>query len=279
MNTRLLLLLATAFIGASCAERPLTKPIVDSAFVPQEYKLVWNDEFDSAQRSLPDTAKWRYEVGGGGWGNAELQYYVPAVLAKDTVAFVDGGILHLRVLMPNEPVEGYRYLSARMNTVQSWKYGYFEARMQLPKGVGTWPAFWMLPEEFKQWPLDGEIDIMEHVGSHPDSIHITTHTTRYNHSIGTQKTSITVVNNVQSEFHIYALEWTPEEIKGYIDGVLLYQFPNDGTGNKETWPFDVPFILKLNQAVGGGLGGMKGVDDTCFPATFLIDYVRVYQKK
>lgn len=277
MKVKLVILLAAVAVGAACTERPVAKTVVDSAYVPKEYKLVWNDEFDSPVHSLPDTSKWKYEVGGGGWGNAELQYYVPGVHGTDTVAYLNGGALHIKALIPTEPVEGCKYLSARMNAAQSWKYGYFEARMKLPKGMGTWPAFWMLPEEFKNWPLDGEIDIMEHVGSHPDSIHITTHTKRYNHGIGTQKSSITVINGVQDEFHVYGLEWTPQELKGYIDGVLRYQFQNDGTGNKETWPFNVPFCLKLNQAVGGMMGGTKGVDDTCYPAVFEIDYVRVYQ--
>lgn len=277
MKIKLVILLATVAAGVACSERPVAKPVVNSTYVPNGYKLVWNDEFDSPDCSLPDTTKWRYETGGGGWGNAELQYYVPAVHGTDTVAYLHGGVLHIKALMPHAPIEGCKYLSARMNTTQSWKYGYFEARMKLPKGVGTWPAFWMLPEECKNWPLDGEIDIMEHVGSHPDSVHITTHTQRYNHSIGTQKSAITVINGVQDDFHVYGLEWTPQELKGYIDGVLRYQFPNDGTGNKETWPFDVPFCLKLNQAVGGGMGGTKGVDDTCYPAIFEIDYVRVYQ--
>ena len=279
MNVKLLVLLTIVVAtGTACTERPVTKPVVNSAFVPQEYKLIWNDEFESVDRSLPDTSKWKYEVGGGGWGNAELQYYVPAVYETDTVAYLDGGILHIKTLIPDKPVEGYNYLSARMNTTQSWKYGYFEARIKLPEGVGTWSAFWMLPEDFKNWPLDGEIDIMEHVGSHPDSIHISAHTERYNHSIGTQQTSITVIDKAQDDFHVYGLEWTPQEIKGYIDGVLCFRFQNDGTGNKETWPFDVPFCVKLNQAVGGGMGGTKGVDNTCYPAIFQIDYVRVYQK-
>lgn len=279
MNTKQWLLGVIVAAGAACTDAPQTKPVAHSTYVPQEYQLVWNDEFDSNGCTLPDTTEWRYETGGGGWGNAEQQYYVPAVHDTDTVAFLNDGILHIRVVMPREPVEGHKYLSARMNTRTAWKYGYFEARMKLPKGVGTWPAFWMLPEEFDNWPLDGEIDIMEHVGSHPDSIHISTHTQRYNHSIGTQQTAITVINGVQDDFHVYGLEWTPQEIKGYIDGILRFRFQNDGRGDKETWPFDAPFIVKLNQAVGGFMGGLKGVDDACFPATFQIDYVRVYQKE
>lgn len=279
MDLKNLILLGTmVLIGSSCAERPAEHRTTDSAFVPKGYRLVWNDEFESAYPALPDTSKWEYDTGGGGWGNAELQYYVPAVYHTDTVALLDKGMLNIIALMPHEPLEGHTYLSARMNTKQSWKYGYFEARMMLPEGRGTWPAFWMLPKSFEHWPLDGEIDIMEHVGSHPDSIHISTHTQKYNHALGTQKTSITVVKNAQDEFHVYGLEWTENDIKGYIDGTLCFRLSNDGKKDKETWPFDAPFRLILNQAVGGWFGGQKGVDESCFPAAFRIDYVRVYQK-
>lgn len=120
MNVKLLVLLTIVVAtGTACTERPVAKSVVNSAFVPQEYKLIWNDEFESVDRSLPDTSKWKYEVGGGGWGNAELQYYVPAVYETDTVAYLDGGILHIKTLIPDKPVEGYNYLSARMNATQS----------------------------------------------------------------------------------------------------------------------------------------------------------------
>lgn len=177
-----------------------------------------------------------------------------------------------------QPIDGYKYASARMNTRQAWKYGYFEGRMKLPIGIGTWPAFWMLPQDFEQWPLDGEMDIMEHVGSHPDTVHVTMHMEEYNHMKGTQKTSVNFVKGVQSEFHIYALEWTPNYIHGYIDGKQCFTFANDQKGDKKTWPFNVPFLIKLNMAIGGTLGGKLGVDDSCFPAQFEIDYIRVYQK-
>lgn len=279
MNVKNLILLGTmTLISSTCAVHQTKKQTTDSAFVPKGYKLVWNDEFESSYSALPDTSIWDYDTGGDGWGNAELQYYVPAIHTTDTVALLNKGILNIIARMTHETLEGHNYLSARMKTKQSWKYGYFEARMMMPEGRGTWAAFWMLPKDFEHWPLDGEIDIMEHLGSHPDSIHISTHTQRYNHAFGTQKTSITAVKNVQHEFHIYGLEWTENEIKGYIDGTLCFRHTNDGKMDKATWPFDVPFRMLLNQAVGGWFGGKKGVDNSCFPATFQIDYIRVYQK-
>lgn len=280
MRSKLLLSagILVAIVGASCAHRPAgSTQVKDSPYVPAGYKLVWHDEFDSEAKALPDTTKWEYQLGGGGWGNHELQYYVPAVLGQDTVAFVEDGILNIVARMPQTPVDGHKYLSARMNSKQNWTYGYFEASLRMPVGRGTWPAFWMLPQDVKSWPLDGEIDIMEHVGSHPDSILVTVHTQKYNHTIGTQKGVHVITPHSQSQFHTYALEWTAQEIKGFIDGKQCFTYPNEGTG-KEVWPFDAPFHLLLNQAVGGGLGGLKGVDDACFPAVYQIGYVRVYQK-
>lgn len=274
-------LFLSAFITFSCAEKNKEKmdKIEDSSFVPKEYQLVWNDEFDATEvASFPDSTKWNYELGGGGWGNKEQQYYVPGCYQTDTTAFIQDGVLNIRAIKLEEPINSYRYISSRLTTKENWKYGYFEGRMKLPKGTGTWPAFWMLPINLQTWPLDGEIDIMEHVGSHPDSIHISIHTQKYNHAIGTQKTAILQIKNSQTEFHIYGLQWTPSEIKGFIDGIECFSYTNDGMEDKETWPFDTPFNIKLNMAVGGGFGGLKGVDDSCFPATFQIDYVRIYQK-
>lgn len=261
----------------SCAATTSEQEVTHSDFVPEGYELVWNDEFDS-DAVFPDTARWTYETGGGGWGNNELQYYLPACSASDTVAFLRDGSLVIRAVKLGNPIDGCRYASARMNTTKAWKYGYFEGRMKLPVGTGTWPAFWMLPQKFSQWPLEGEMDIMEHVGSNPDTVHITMHTQKYNHTIGTQQTSINYVRGVQSEFHVYALQWTPDSICGFIDGKQCFSFVNDGKGDKETWPFDVPFLLKLNLAIGGNMGGNKGVDDSCFPAEFVIDYIRVNQQ-
>jgi len=169
-------------------------------------------------------------------------------------------------------------ISIRMNTIESWQYGYFEARLRMPSGKGTWPAFWMLPKDFKIWPLDGEIDIMEYVGYDPNVVHASVHTMAYNHAIGTQKTATKRVENAETEFHIYALEWTADRITAFIDGQQYFSFANDGRGDVNTWPFNKPFYLKLNLAWGGNWGGAQGVDESKLPATYEIDYVRVYQK-
>lgn len=242
-----------------------------SIVVPEGYELVWNDEFNSG--SEPDSYWW-YETGGGGWGNNELQTYVAGSVDSEQLAAVADGVLTITA----RKISGKVY-SIRMNTTESWKYGYFEARLKLPKGKGTWPAFWMMPKNFTSWPGDGEIDIMEEVGYNPNYVSSSIHCEAYNHVKGTQKTKEILVPTAQTEFHVYALEWTEDFIRTYVDGKELFYFENDKKGNKNTWPFNAPFYLKLNLAWGGSWGGAQGVDETALPATYQIDYVRVFQKK
>ena len=251
---------------------------IDENFVPAGYNMVWSEEFnadriDNGKPALPDNNKWWYEVEEPGWVNNELQTYVAGFNETDTTAAIYDGTLKIRALP-----RGDRVYSARVNTTESWTYGYFEARLRVPGGKGTWPAFWMMPKNYTAWPLDGEIDIMEYVGYQPNIVHSSIHTQSYYHVIGTQKTASREIENAEIQFHIYAVEWTPEYIKGFVDGEEYFRFNNDGTGNKHTWPFDAPFYLKLNLAWGGDWGAADGLDESALPATYEIDYVRVYQK-
>ena len=252
------------------------KELPHSVFVPEGYGLVWNDEFDclKGQVIMPHTDKWFYEAGNHGWGNNELQNYIPGAYGTETCAIISDGTFKIIA----KKKEG-QVLSIRINTRESWKYGYFEARLKLPQGKGTWPAFWMLPQDFKNWPADGEIDIMEEVGYRPNWVSSAIHCNAYNHAIKTEKTGEQLVVTAQSDFHVYALEWTEDYIRGFVDGKSHFEFSNDKHGNKDTWPFDVPFYLKLNLAWGGNWSGAQGVDESILPATYEIDYVRVYQKK
>ncbi len=136
----------------------------------------------------------------------------------------------------------------------------------------------MLPTdwEYGGWPESGEIDIMEHVGYDPDSIHTTVHTGAFNHGIGTQKGKATYVPDCEEAFYVYAIEWNEEKIDFFIDDKLVFTFNNTKGGAPE-WPFDKRFYLILNVAVGGNWGGLHGVDDSIFPATMRVDYVRIYQ--
>ncbi|WP_165045189.1 family 16 glycosylhydrolase [Dysgonomonas sp. ZJ709] len=247
------------------------------------YNLIWQDEFNEAPNTngtlpLPGS-QWWFETGNHGWGNNEPQNYVDRILEKDTVAKIQNGSLIITAFKLETPYQGSDIISARMNTTKSWKYGYFEMRAKLPGGKGTWSAFWMLPKNIKSWPLDGEIDIMEYVGYKPGVVHASVHTDTYNHKIGTEKTKTIDIETAETEFHVYGLEWTEDFITGYVDNVAYFTFKNDKKGNKNTWPFNEPFYLKLNLAIGGDWGGTKGIDPDIFPARYEIDYVRVYQKQ
>lgn len=245
-------------------------------YTPAGYRLVWRDEFNDPSFNMPDAAEWWYETAEPGWVNNELQTYVAGRTGDIVTAEVSDGSLKIRAIK-----SGSRVYSARVNTRKNWTYGYFEARLKLPKGKGTWPAFWMMPSVWSGWPDGGEIDIMEHVGCVPTEVSSSIHCKSYYHAIGTQKTAARKVAGVMDEFHTYALEWTPEYIKTYVDGKQLFYYnPDDYSEGRtaNTWPFNKPFELKLNLAWGGDWGGMYGVDESCLPATYEIDYVRVFQK-
>lgn len=251
----------------------------EGVYVPEGYTLVWQDEFTeqttNGKPALPNTDKWWFETGDHGWGNNELQDYIDRIDGSDTCSVVNNGTLKI-IAQKKEN----RILSIRMNTKEDWTYGYFEARLKLPTGKGTWPAFWMMPTDFSDgWPLCGEIDIMEEVGYRPNWVSSAIHTKKYNHSIQTEKTGEIFLASAQDEFHIYALEWTKDYIRTFVDGKEIFKFENDNQGNKESWPFNKPFYLKLNLAWGGNWGGAQGVDESVLPATYEVDYVRVYQKK
>lgn len=242
-------------------------------------KLVWSDEFN--YQGLPDSTKWRYDVGGDGWGNKELQYYTKR---RAENARVEGGNLIVEArreaLQPGNAYTSARLLSSGKGGSQT--YGRFEIRAKLPAGRGTWPAIWMLPDENlygnKSWPDNGEIDIMEHVGYDPNVIHATTHCKTYYFRLNNQKTGVTLLPDATTAFHVYSVEWTPETITAAVDGQLYFATRNEGTG-WEAWPWDKPFHLLLNVAVGGEWGGLKGVDEAAFPQQMLVDYVRFYALK
>jgi len=244
----------------------------DDSIARFESTPFWADEFDYSGN--PDTNRWSYDVGGHGWGNNELQYYT--MFGRN--ASVEQGKLVITAL--REPFEGLNYTSARL--VSKYKgdllYGRVEVKARIPSGRGTWPAIWMLPTdwEYGGWPSSGEIDIMEHVGYNQDVIHISTHCEAYYWILGNQKTATRKIENASTEYHTYRVDWTPFTIRGYIDDELIFSNRNEGTGYK-AWPFDKRFHLLLNIAVGGAWGGQQGVDDSIFPATMDVDYVRFYR--
>lgn len=244
----------------------------------KEWQLVWADEFNYT--GLPDPTKWKYDTGGHGWGNKELQFYTRR---RKENARVENGSLVIEARRDNW--KGHEFTSARLVSKGQgdWTYGRFEARAKLPSGKGAWPAIWMLPTNWKYggWPNSGEIDIMEQVGYEPQVVHASVHTKKYHHSINTQKTANTTLPGATTEFNVFAVEWTPEEIRGYVNDKHYFTFKNerltDPGADFRNWPFDQPFHLLLNIAVGGTWGGARGVDRNIWPQRMEIDYVRVYQ--
>jgi len=247
---------------------------------PEGYSLIWQDEFENS--SELNANDWTHEVQKRGWVNNELQNYVDHQSPNgDLVTEIKNGTLRIHCFKENGSIYSGR-VYAHVN--QGWQYGYFEASIKLPKGKGTWPAFWMMPVgndwNTNPWPMCGEIDIMEEVGVVPNEVSSSIHTQDYNHTKNTQKTHAMTIANAEGEFHTYALLWTADEITTYVDGKEQLHVEKAKLGNDHNqWPFHYPFYLIFNLAWGGDWGGMQGVDETALPITMEIDYIRVFQKK
>ena len=256
------------------------------------YELVWADEFDYTGK--PDPTKWGYEIGF--IRNGEKQYYTDSLknarvekgnliieAHKENIAnkdfksnkFKEKSWLHY---IPK--IDSAQYTSASLTTkgIAEWTYGKIEVKAKLPKGVGQWPAIWMLGENKKEvgWPKCGEIDIMEHVGFNKDTIFGSIHSETYNHIKTTQKTKGIFIDKPYDKFHVYSIEWTPEKIDFLLDDKVYLNIINEHKTTNE-WPFDQNFCLKLNNAIGGMWGEQEGIDDTVFSQQMVVDYVRVYQ--
>ena len=247
--------------------------------VPDGYHLVWRDEFDEG--SQLSAADWTHEVQGSGWVNNELQNYVNHTSPNgQEVTEISNGALNIHCFKEGSKVYSGR-VYARMKT--GWQYGWFEARINLPKGKGTWPAFWMMPVgndwSTNPWPKCGEIDIMEEVGVVPNEVSSSIHTQDYNHTKNTQKTHAMTISKAEGEYHVYALEWTEDAITTYVDGKVQLAVTKAALGSgHDQWPFHYAFYPILNLAWGGDWGGMRGVDEDALPVTMSIDYIRVFQK-
>jgi beta-glucanase (GH16 family) len=253
---------------------PAATPAPSPSFDPNApWTLVFSDEFDTP--GLPDGAKWAYEEGR--IRNDEAQYYTRA---RAENARVENGMLVIEAR--KEEWQGAHYTSASLNTrnLAHFRYAKVEVRAKLPTGRGTWPAAWMLGTNISSvnWPTCGEVDIMENVGFDPLRIVFSIHTQAYNHTRGTQKSTSVTTTAPWEVFHVYGIEWTPQQIDFFLDGAKVFSFANEHTGIT-VWPFDADFYLLLNLAIGGTWGGQQGIDDSLFPHRYSIDYVRVYQKK
>ncbi len=237
--------------------------------------LVMADEFDI--EGAPNPAMWTYDIGRGpnddGWGNQELQYYTNR---SENVRVQNG---YLIITAIEESFEGASYTSGRITTKNLFdqQYGRFEARMRLPYGKGMWPAFWLLGSNIDEvgWPQCGEIDVMENAGSSPATVSSAVHGPGYNAGLAITKEYELEETRVDTEFHVYGIEWSPGRINFYVDDALYHSItPEDVTGD---WVFDNgEFYILLNLAVGGVFDGNPD-DDTVFPQSMIVDYIRVYQ--
>ena len=228
--------------------------------------LVWSDEFDVD--GAPDPTFWSYDLGTGtnGWGNNESQYYTD----RPENIIVENGVL--KITARKEDFNGSAYTSSRIQTYEKFDftYGRVEARAKLPTGGGTWPAIWTLGADFETniWPAAGEIDIMEHVGNQQDRIFGTTHDPM---AFGGNARSVeTTVTGVSEDFHVYAMEWTPTEIRFYVDNNEYGSLPNDPSR-----PFNKDFFFIMNVAMGGNFGGE--IDASFTESSMEVDYIRLYQ--
>lgn len=238
-----------------------------------EYTLVWEDEFDGTSVNLDN---WTFETGATGWGNNELQNYTDGENAE----IVDGKLV-ITARKVDDNTEVGSYTSSRMVTLgkQEFKYGRMEIRANLPEGRGIWPAIWMLGSNITSvgWPACGEIDIMEYVGYDPNIVHATVHTSA-GHGVDGDGSSY-FLETCEEEFHNYGAIWTADKIEFYVDSPdnVIHTYAPD-VQTDDNWPFDKPAFFILNIAVGGNWGGAQGVDNSIFPQTMEIDYVRVYQQ-
>ncbi|WP_062428607.1 glycoside hydrolase family 16 protein [Herbidospora daliensis] len=265
---RLLLALLTA--AATLVSGLVAIPQAQAAIGP----VTWSDEFNAPAGTSIDGSKWKFDIGGGGWGNNEQQYYT-----NSTRNVYHDGAGNLAITARRENPSNLQchygtcqYTSGRILTADRFTqaYGRFEARLKIPRGQGIWPAFWMLGGG--TWPNGGEIDIMENVGNQPNTVYGTVHGPGYfggtavggNRSIGAP---------LADAFHTYRVDWSPNLIIWYLDGSEFFRVtPSSLRGN--AWVFDHPFFMILNVAVGGYWPGYPD-GSTQFPQTMLIDYVRV----
>ena len=237
------------------------------------WNIIWSDEFNGAARSTPDPAKWTYDLGGGGWGNHELEVYTNSI---DNV-FQDGqGYLVIQALKTDAG-----FTSGRIKTQGkfTFQYGRVEARIKIPFGQGLWPAFWMLGSDMPSvgWPNCGEIDVMENIGKEPATVHATIHGPGYSAANGISgKFDSGSGQKFADDFHVFAMVWEPNSIQFFVDGSLYHRVTLAALPAGAKWVYDHPFFLLLNVAVGGSWPGSPD-NTSSFPQTMMVDWVRVSQ--
>ena len=279
-----LLLAGFAGCGGSSEASKTTQSVQKNAGVGPEWQLTWSDEFNDPSGTKPDASKWSYKLGGTGNGNSELEYYTDS--AQNASTDGNGNLVFTAIKeTPSGSTCWYgtcQYTSARISTKNKFSqaYGRFEARVWVPAGKGIWPAFWTLGDDPNNvgWPEQGEIDIMEIIGSAPSTVHGSLHGPGYSGgSPLTKSYTLPAGQSFDQGFHTFAIEWAPNEVKFFADDVLYEtRTPADVPAGKQ-WVYDHPFYVILNLAVGGNWPGSPNAE-TKFPSQMKVDYVRVYKK-
>ncbi|MCF7930302.1 MAG: glycoside hydrolase family 16 protein [Acholeplasmataceae bacterium] len=238
------------------------------------YQLVFEENFDGQGKVNP--LVWNYEIGDR-WPNNESQCYTDSL----DHCFVKDSKLHIKASIYNQ--EHCKYQSAKINTYgkQHFKYGKFVVRAKMPNGKGSWPAIWFLAVSNKEqqirWPLCGEIDLVEFAGNRFGTVSSAIHTASYNHKIGTHKGKRIELPDASDQFHDYELTWTDKELVFSVDGNPYLTVEKQANDTEKEWPFDEPYYLIINLAVGGWYGGQ--IDDKTFPFELEVDSIKVYQLK
>jgi beta-glucanase (GH16 family) len=244
------------------------------AVLERPWRMVWHDEFDSAAGTAPDRARWTFDLGQTGWGNAELEDYT----ASTANAFHDG---EGHLIIQSIALPGGKYTSARLKTqgLSAFRYGRIEARIRIPFGQGIWPAFWMLGKDIGTagWPRSGEIDIMENIGKEPAMVHGTIHGPGYSGASGISGSYTLDKGRFADDFHLFAVEWQPDSIEFSVDRTMYKRITPADLPKDARWVYDHPFFLLLNLAVGGRWPGNPDAT-TQFPQRMIVDYVRVYSR-
>ncbi|MDZ7310266.1 MAG: glycoside hydrolase family 16 protein [candidate division KSB1 bacterium] len=279
ISNNTLCLLLCAFLCQSCNKQTITQSTPEKPeWEIAGWELVWHDEFDGAKIDL---TKWEHEVNAQGGGNNELQYYT----ARSENSYVKDGVLTIQALKETfTGAEGTReYTSARMRTLKKgdWKYGRFDIKARLPRGQGLWPAIWMLPTDwvYGGWAASGEIDIMEMLGHDTKTVYGTLHYGgEWPNNVHTGTSYKLPQGDFSTEFHVFRLDWEPNEFRWYVDD-RLYQTQKQWHTKNHPYPapFDQRFHLLLNVAVGGNWPGNPDAT-TIFPQSMMVDYVRVYKR-
>ena len=273
--------LSSVALACACVASYADAQTSSTAIEKHPWVLTWGDEFDGPNGSGIDASKWIAEIGGNGWGNKELEYYTSRT---QNASLQDGNLVIKAVQEKYAGPDGVTrdYTSARLKTQGkfSQEYGRFEARIKIPRGQGMWPAFWMLGDDFDKvgWPACGEIDIMENIGKEPATIYGSIHGPGYIGDVGLGA-PYKVANGRQfsDDFHVYAVEWEPDTIRLYVDDYLYSTRTRAELKPGWKWPFDHPFFILLNLAIGGDWPGNPDAT-TVFPQTMLVDYLRVYRR-